>query len=150
MIALAQIQDIMAQLPNPNDLSLSAFRTVVDKSISPEMGTTLRGRFGRKLHLHRLANEDLINVLLETPTGLHFTEVQIHSVHESHLPIVRLVEACRKTLVKLSYAHGKSHHISGPIQTVTLPTTQLTVRPPHGLSTFPNSPTSEKWTLTPG
>jgi hypothetical protein len=50
-------------------------------------------------------------MLLEVPTGLHFTELHIRGTHESFLPTVRLAEACCKTLVKLSYTvsiHGKS------------------------------------------
>jgi len=42
-------------------------------------------------------------MLLEIPTGLHFTEVQVLSTHECLLSTVMLAEACFQTLVKLAY-----------------------------------------------
>ena len=104
MIAIVQIQDIMARLPNLDNLSLSGSLVAVD--MNPLIGTcpVLKGRFGGKLRLLRgHASAGIVDTLLEIPTGLHFTEVEIRSAHECLLSTVRLVEAYTKTLVKLSY-----------------------------------------------
>ena len=118
MVSLARVRDVLVQLPNLNDLSLSGPLIVVDRSTLPGMGTALGGRFGGQLRLFNgCAEKDVMNMLLEVPTGLHFTEMHIHGVHKSFLSTVRLAEACGKTLVKLSYAvsiHGKPHPFSWP------------------------------------
>ena len=112
-VTLTQIRDILMQLPNLDNLSLSGSLTKVDRNTLPGMGTVLRGRFKGRLRLFGgQADEDVVNMLLEVPAGLHFTEVHICDKHEGFLSIVKLVEACSKTLVKLSYTisvHGKSH-----------------------------------------
>ena len=102
-----RVQAIMAQLPNLDSLSLSGLLApfvAVDWKTSPGIGTILRGRFGGRLRLaNGYACEDIMNMLLEIPTGVHFTEVQIGGRHE-YLPLtVNLAEACAETLVKLSY-----------------------------------------------
>jgi len=111
-ISLLQLRDVMVQLPNTDDFSLLGSLVTVDRNTSPGIGTALRGRFGGQLRLQKgYAETDVINMLLEVPTGLRFTEVQIHSRSVSLSPTVRLAEACGNTLVKLSYAvtiHGKS------------------------------------------
>ena len=110
---LTQIQDILVQLPKLNDLSLSVFLGMAERNALPGMGTVLRGRFGGKLRLFNgHADRDVINMLLEVPTGLHFTEVHVRGTHESFLSTVRLTEVCGRTLVRLSYAVsilGKHH-----------------------------------------
>jgi len=56
-----------------------------------------------------------MNMLLEIPTGLRFTEVEIRCFYECFSSAVRLVEACAKTLVKLSHTvvfDCKSHPFS--------------------------------------
>ena len=114
-IPLVQIRNVMVQLPNLNDLSLSGTSVWVDNNTPPGMGKTLRGRFSGKLRLEGHAGTDLMNMLLEVPTGLRFTEVEIRSTHECLLSTVRLAEACSRTLVKLSYAvsiYGKFHPFS--------------------------------------
>jgi len=71
------------------------------------IGTVLRGEFGGQLQLLRLkrhADTDVMNMLLEVPTGLHFAEVHILGVYECLPPTVRLAEACGKNLVKLTYS----------------------------------------------
>lgn len=49
------------------------------------------------------ASEGVMNILLEVPTGLRFTEVDIRGRGYCLLSAVTLTEACCKTLVKLSY-----------------------------------------------
>jgi hypothetical protein len=118
MVTLVQIREVMVQLPNLNDLSLSGSLVAVDRNALSGIGTVLRGRFGGQLRLlNGYADKDVMNMLLEVPTGLHFTEMRIRGTHGSFLSTVRLAEACCKTLVKLSYAvsiHGKSHPFSWP------------------------------------
>jgi len=73
----------------------------------------LRGRFGGKLLLrNECADRNVMNMLLEVTSGLRFTRVHIRCTNECLPTTVRLVEACSKTIVKLSYMvtfHGKSH-----------------------------------------
>jgi len=76
----------------------------------------LRGSFGGKLQPScEGADTDVVDMLLEMPTGLHFTEVQIDVTFERLLSTVRLAEACSETLTKLSYnvfVYDKSHLFS--------------------------------------
>jgi hypothetical protein len=103
-VTIVQIRDILAQLPNLDNLSLVGFIDAVERRALPGIGTVLRGRFGGRLRLvNGYAEECVMNMLLEVPTGLHFTELHVRGVHESFLSTVRLAEACGKTLVKLSY-----------------------------------------------
>ena len=102
--AFAQIQGIMLHLPNLNDLSLSGSLVPVDRRTLAGIGTTLSGKFGGQLRLLKgFVDKDIINMLLEVPTGLHFTEVEIRGTSECLIPTVRLAEACANTLVKFSY-----------------------------------------------
>ena len=114
--SLVQVRNIMAQLPNLNDLSLSGALVPLSRRALTRIGTGLRGRFGGQLRLFEgYAGKDVVDMLLEVPTGLHFTEVQICGTCEGLLPAVRLAEACCKTLVKLSHAvtsHCMSHPFS--------------------------------------
>ena len=110
VFTLVQVRDIMAHLPNLDDLSLSGSLIAVDKPDRlPGIGTTLRGRFGGRLELFGgWLGEDITNMLLGIPTGLHFTDVKIHGAHGCFPSTVKLVEACARTLVNLSYTatHG--------------------------------------------
>ena len=101
---LMRVRDIMAQLPNLDNLSLSWSIAEPDGALLGA-GRVLRGRFCGKLRLLRgcASDADVVGMLLEIPTGIHFTEVQIENVHECLLSAVRLTDACVKTLVKLSY-----------------------------------------------
>jgi hypothetical protein len=118
MVSLARIRDVLVQLPNLNDLSLSGPLIVVDRSTLLGMRIDLGGRFGGQLRLFNgCAEKDVMNMLLEVPTGLHFTEMYIRGAHKSFLSTVRLAEACGKTLAKLSYAvsiHGSPYPFSWP------------------------------------
>ena len=113
-VTLERIHEVMAQLPNLTDLSLSGSLAILDRGALPGIGKDLKGTFGGQLRLLKgHADANLINMLLEVPTGLHFREVYIRSMYECLLPSVRLVEACCKTLVKLSYTiavHGNPLH----------------------------------------
>jgi len=113
VVTLVQIRDILAQLPNLNNLSLSGFIAPVDAGLLVGIGAALKGRFGGRLKLcGGYAHEDAMHMLLGTPTGLHFTEVQIRCTHKCLSSAVRLVEACGETLVKLSQTvtvRGKCH-----------------------------------------
>ena len=112
-VTLVKIRDIMAQLPNLDDLSLFGSPILVDRSALLGIGTALGGRFGGQLALNGgWVDKDVINMLLEVPTRLHFTEVHICATRGCLPPAVRLAGACSKTIVKLSYwviLHGKSH-----------------------------------------
>ena len=101
---LVQVRDIMAQLPNLDSLSLSGVLVPVDETRLVRIGMTLKGRFGGRLQLNQgYAGRDALNMLLEIPTGLRFTEVDICGMHGCLLSTMRLSEACRTTLVKLTY-----------------------------------------------
>jgi len=104
VVTLIRIRDIMAQLPNLDDLSLSGYLIPVDRKELLGIGTVSRGRFGGALLLrHECADRDVMSMLLDIPTGLHFTEVDIRCMSECFPSAVPLVEACGKTLVRLSY-----------------------------------------------
>ena len=104
VVTVAQIRDIIVQLPNLNDLSLSGSIAMMDRRTLAGIGTVLRGRFGGRLRLLKgHAVKDVMDMLLEIPTGLHFTDVQICSTYGCLLSTVTLAEACCKTIVKLSY-----------------------------------------------
>jgi len=101
---LVQVRNIMAQLPNLNSLSLSGVLVPADKTRLVRIGTTLKGRFSGRLQLtDGYAGRDAFNMLLEIPTGLRFTEVDICGMHGCLLSTTRLAEACRTTLAKLTY-----------------------------------------------
>jgi len=101
---LVQVRDIMAQLPNLDSLSLSGDLVPVDRTKLVRIGTTLKGRFGGRLQLlGGYVVRDVLEMLLEIPTGLRFTEVDICGMHGCLLSTIRLAEACCTTLVKLDY-----------------------------------------------
>ena len=94
----------MAQLPNLDDLTLMGSLVKVDRKELLGIGTIVKGRFGGKLKLcGEYAGGDVVNMLLEIPSGLHFTEVLIHCTPDYLPSAVALAEACCKTVVKLSY-----------------------------------------------
>lgn len=119
IVNLLQIRNILAQLQNLNDLSLSRSHVTVDREALPGIGSILRGNFGGRLRLHaKHAAKEVINTLLEVPTGLHFTEVEVIGVPECLVSTVRLAEACGRNLVKLTYSIDpscKSSSLTGSI-----------------------------------
>jgi len=103
VIDLAGLVNLMTGLPNLDNLSLSG-TFLLNRFLPLEAETDPRGRFGGRLRLiGGLADETLMETLLDIPTGLRFTEVEIRCTRNSLLPTVRLVEGCSQTLVKLSY-----------------------------------------------
>jgi len=103
VVTLVQARDIIAQLPNLDELSLSGTLVWMDGKELLGIGTALRGRFGGKLILSgHYADWDTINMLLEIPSGLHFTEMQVSCMYMDLPSAVELAEACGRTLVKLS------------------------------------------------
>jgi len=116
VITLVRVRDIMEQLPNLDNLELSASISDVGGGGFPGIGTVLKGRFGGRLML-RDAGEGIVNMLLEIPSGLHFTELDIYcTVNPLPSSAVGLAEACCKTIVKLSHTvgyHCKSYPFSG-------------------------------------
>jgi len=118
VVTLIQIRDILAQLPNLNDLSLSGSLVPVGAKSLVGIGVALKARFDGRLQLcGGYAQKDAINMLLEIPTGLHFTEAQIRCTHKCLPSAVRLAEACGETLVKLTQTvtfqlEGRCHHFS--------------------------------------
>ena len=114
-VTLVHLQAIMVQLPNLNEMSLSGPLAAVDEGELVGIGTTLRGRYSGKLELYQLDARGVVDMLLEVPTGVHFSHLQIRGTHECFLPTVKLAEACGESLVKLSYiadSYGKSHRFS--------------------------------------
>ena len=116
-ITLVEIRDIMAGLPNLDSLSLSG-KILMNSGAPQGIGTILRGRFGGKLRLvDKNAGECVTDMLLEVPTGIHFTEIQFEWPRKLLPSNIRLLEACSKTLVRLSYLAGferKSAPSHGP------------------------------------
>ena len=105
-----QMRDLMAQLPNLEDLSL--FGAVEEGGAPPpELGKVLKATFSGRLYLHASGIDGIVDMLLEVPTGLHFTKISILDERECRFLVVRLAETCRETLVELIYddlTNGKS------------------------------------------
>ena len=102
-ITLAEIRNIIALLPNMDDLFLSG--ALVSVNELERIVMTLRGGFAGKfgLRVACYAGRDTMDMLFEILIGLHFTEVEILCARECLPSAVKLVEACGKTLVKLSH-----------------------------------------------
>ena len=109
-VNLGQLQGLMGMLHNLDDFQLSGSISETEEGTMPGPGTTLRGGFRGKLRLiDKCANEDVMNMLLGSPTGLHFAEVHVHPRRECLISTVRLADACRETLTRLRYTvafHG--------------------------------------------
>lgn len=129
---LLQVRDITRDLPDLVDLSLSGSVVTVDRGTSSGIGRILVGRFSGKLQLRwGFANKDIMNMLLEIPTGLHFSEVQICATRECLLSTVRIAAACGENLVKLSYtasfarrfrpSHGRADSSARNLETDATP-----------------------------
>ena len=97
----AQVLEIMEQLPDLDDLSLSTFKGA---GLTPEAGQILRGRYSGKLDL--LLMEDfhagIVRSLLKAPEGLGFKSIKALCNAGDDFPVyVDLVASCRDTLVNL-------------------------------------------------
>jgi len=116
-VSLVGIWDIMARLPNLNDLSLWGGVIPADRNALLGIGTVPRGRFGGELVLRDVYSKrrDATIILFKILTGSPFSKVGIDCARE-HIPrVIRLVEACSETIVKLSlnvFFSGKYHPFS--------------------------------------
>ena len=105
VVTLVQVRDIMAQLPNLDDLAVYGTLANEDGRTLSGIGTVLKGRFSGRLMLHYpCAGEDVTKMLSEIPSGLCFAKLNIFCTRNSlHSLAVRLAEVCGKTLIKLSH-----------------------------------------------
>ena len=74
--------------------------------VGQDIGWDQNGRggcFGGRLRLLEGYTSKGVMDILDFPTGLRFTGVQIHGTHEHLLSTVRISEACIKTLLWPSY-----------------------------------------------
>jgi len=114
----------MAQLQNLDDLTLRGSLVKLDRMDLPGIRTDVKGRFGGKLTLGGdYSGEDIVNMLLEVPSGLHFTEVLIQCTPDCLPSAGRLAEVCCGTLVKLWYMVAfsrESHPLSWSKEIPTL------------------------------
>ena len=100
-----QIRDITVHISSLFDFLISGPLARVDGETLLGIKTIMGGRFGGQLRLFgEHVTGGVVDMLLDSPTGLHFTELEIRSLCECLHSTVRLAEACNKTLVKLSYA----------------------------------------------
>ena len=113
VVTLVQVRDVMTRLPNLDNLELSGSLVALDRRELSGIGSVVRGRFGGQLALSgECVHEDVINMLLEIPSGLRFTAVRIYCAVRRLHSAVRAAEACCETVVKLSLLvifHGKFH-----------------------------------------
>lgn len=99
-IDLVQMRDIMAHLPDLNDLVLSRTIVVRFRKLLPGLG-----RFGGELRIWEgYTGEEFVDMLLEVSTGLRFTKLGISGNPACLVQTVRLAEACCETLVNFSYS----------------------------------------------
>ena len=100
----AHIMSVMQQLPNLDNLSLLSQEW--GGPIPPGTGKLIQCRLNGKLRLRRqLAHHDLLNTLMEIPTGLQFTEVEIRDARMNCLPAtLKLLGTCHDTLTKLHFS----------------------------------------------
>ena len=114
--SLVKIWEIVAQLPNLDDLSLQGRFIQADRSALLGIGTVPRGRFGGKLVLRNVYGAGRGHIeFLEILTGSPFSRVEIDYAREYIPAVIRLVEACSQTIVKLSLNvrySGKYHSSS--------------------------------------
>jgi len=100
-IPLDQIHMILARLPSLDSLMLAGIFPKMDFPF----GDAPRGDFRGALRLHGdLARGDVFNMLMNIPTGLHFTKLDIVRVDGKYFQdALRLVEACKHSLQKLRF-----------------------------------------------
>jgi len=103
-VLTAHIISVMKQLPNLDNLSLMS--TEWGGPIPPGTGNLIQGGLSGKLRLRRqFAHRDLLNTLMEVPTGPQFTEVEIRDARMDCFPAtLKLVGVCQGTLTKLHFS----------------------------------------------
>jgi len=112
-VSVVAIWDIIARLPNLDDLMLWGSFIPMDRSAL--LGVP-RGRLGGELVLCNVCGEGAEKkLLLDILTGFPFSKVEVRCAREHIPPVIRLVGACSKTIVKLSLDvifGGKYHPFS--------------------------------------
>ena len=100
-IPLDRIHVTIARLPNLDGLMLAGIFARRDFPF----GNAPRRDFRGALRLHGdLARGDVFNMLMNIPTGLHFTKLDIVRVDGKYFQdALRLVEACKHSLQKLRF-----------------------------------------------
>lgn len=103
-VLTAHIISVIHQLPHLDNLSLMSEEW--GGAIPPGTGNLVQSRLSGKLRLHRKsARCDLLDMLMEVPTGPQFAEVEIRDASMNCLPAaLKLVRACRSTLTKLHFS----------------------------------------------
>ena len=103
-VLTAHIVSVVRQLPNLDNLSLTS--TEWSGAIPTGTGKLIQARLSGKLRLRRkLAHCDILNMLMEVPTGPQFAEVEIRDASMTCFPAsLKLVRACRDTLTKLHFS----------------------------------------------
>ena len=103
-VLTAHIVSVLQQLPNLENLSLMSSEW--GGTIPPGTGELIQSRLSGKLRLRRkFAHRDLLNMLMEVPTGSQFAEVEIRDSSMSCFPAtLKLVGACQDTLTKLHFS----------------------------------------------
>jgi hypothetical protein len=98
------IVSVIQQLPNLENLSLMSAEW--DGAIPAGTGKLIQSRLNGKLRLRRkFAHSDILNMLMEVPTGPQFAEVEIRDASMNCFPAaLRLVRACQDTLTKLHFS----------------------------------------------
>jgi len=110
---LVKIWEIVARLPNLDDLSLQGSFIQVNRDALLGIRTVPRGRFRGELVLRNVYDTGRGHMeLLEILTGSLFSKVEIECAREYIPAVIRLVEACSKTIVKLSLdvRYGGKYH----------------------------------------
>lgn len=98
------VTSVVQQLPNLDNLSLMSAEW--GGAIQQGTGTLIQSRLSGKLRLRRKsAHSDLLNMLMEVPTGPQFAEVEIRDASMSCFPAsIKLVRTCQDTLTKLHFS----------------------------------------------
>ena len=103
-VLTTHITSVMRQLPNLDDLSLMSHKW--GGPIPPGTGKLIQCKLNGKLRLRRQsAHQDLLNMLMEVPTGPQFAEVEIRDARMECFPAtLKLVMACQDTLTRLHFS----------------------------------------------
>ena len=103
-VLTSHIISVMQQLPKLDSLSLMSMKR--GGPIPPGTGKLIKCRLGGKLRLRRQsAHRDLLNMLMEVPTGPQFAEVEIRDASMDCFPAtLKLVRACQDSLKKLHFS----------------------------------------------
>ena len=103
-VLTAHIVSVIQQLPNLDNLSLMSAEW--GGAIPPGTGQLIQSRLSGKLRLRRkFAHCDLLNMLMEVPSGPRFAQVEIRDASMNCFPAsLKLVSACEDTLTKLHFS----------------------------------------------